>query len=68
MILGQKNPFSANPDHGESVNEKASDEQTKSTLCMKCFSTKRGKECLKCTQDKEYDHSRKVDQEKKKSS
>ena len=60
------NPFSANPDHGQSVNEKASDEQTKSTSCMKCFSTKRNKECLKCMQDKEYDHSLKVDQEKKK--
>ena len=60
------NPFSANPDHEESVNEKASDEQTKSTLCMKCFSTKRDKECLKCMQDKEYDHSLKVGEEKKK--
>ena len=33
---------------------------------MKCFSTKRGAECFKCMQDKEYDHSLKVDQEKKK--
>ena len=33
---------------------------------MKCFSTKRDKECLKCMQDKKYDHSLKVDQEKKK--
>ena len=41
------NPFSANPDHGESVNGKASDEQTKSTLCIKCFSTKREKVSLK---------------------
>ena len=37
-------------------NEKASDEQTKSILCMKCFSTKRDKECLNCMQDKEYNH------------
>ena len=33
---------------------------------MKCFSTKRDKECSKCMQDKEYDHSLKVDEEKKK--
>ena len=60
------NPCSSNPDHGESVNEKALDEQTKSTLCMKCCSTKWDKECFKCMQDKKYNHSLKVHQEKQK--
>ena len=58
------NPSSANPNYGQSVNEKASDEQARRTLCMKCFSTKRDTKCLKCMQN-EYGHSLKVDQEKK---
>ena len=51
------NPFSANPGHGESVNGKASDEQTKSTLCMKCFSTKGDKVSLKVNRSYEVNQS-----------